>query len=186
MIGYAFCGSFCTLKKSFAVFREMAESGEELLPIVSENVWSTDTRFQTAKDFRESLTAVSGREVVHTIVDAEPLGPRVCLDMLIISPCTGNTLAKIASGITDTAVTMAAKAHLRNQKPILLAVSTNDGLSGAAKNIGTLLNRSHYFFVPFGQDDCEKKPRSLVSDMQKILPAAEAALEKKQLQPILC
>ena len=185
MIGYAFCGSFCTLKKSFAVFREMAERGEELLPIVSENVWSTDTRFQTAKDFCESLTAVSGREVVHTIVDAEPLGPRVCLDMLIISPCTGNTLAKIASGITDTAVTMAAKAHLRNERPVIVAVSTNDGLAGNAANLGALLNRRGYYFVPFGQDSAFKKPRSLVADFAKLPQTVDAALRGEQLQPML-
>ena len=165
MIGYAFCGSFCTLKKSFAVFREMAERGEELLPIVSENVWSTDTRFQTAKDFCESLTAVSGREVVHTIVDAEPLGPRVCLDMLIISPCTGNTLAKIASGITDTAVTMAAKAHLRADRTLVIA-------------------RKNVFFVPMFQDDPVGKPHSLVADFSRLIDTCAFAKNKKQIQKI--
>ena len=164
MIGYAFCGSFCTLKKSFAVFREMAERGEELLPIVSENVWSTDTRFQTAKDFCESLTAVSGREVVHTIVDAEPLGPRVCLDMLIISPCTGNTLAKLALGITDTSVTMAAKAHLRCDRPLVIALATNDAMSANFKNIAALIARKCVYFVPMKQDDPVGKPHSLVAD----------------------
>ena len=185
MIGYAFCGSFCTLKRSFAVFREMAESGEELLPIVSENVWSTDTRFQTAKDFRESLTAVSGREVVHTIVDAEPLGPRIALDMLIISPCTGNTLSKIANGIVDTPVAMAVKSTLRNHRPVLLAVSTNDGLGIGARNLGALMAMRGIYFVPFGQDDPIKKPQSLVAHFDRLVDAARAALNGEQLQPLL-
>ena len=184
MIGYAFCGSFCTLKKSFAVFREMAESGEELLPIVSENVWSTDTRFQTAKDFRESLTAVSGREVVHTIVDAEPLGPRIALDMLIISPCTGNTLAKIAAGITDTAVTMAAKAHLRADRTLVIALASNDALSANLKNIAALLERKNVFFVPMLQDDPAGKPHSLVADFTRLADTCAFAKNKKQIQKV--
>ena len=184
MIGYAFCGSFCTLKKSFAVFREMAESGEELLPIVSENVWTTDTRFQPAKAFCESLTAVSGREVVHTIADAEPLGPRICLDLLVISPCTGNTLAKIAAGITDTAVTMAAKAHLRADRTVVIALASNDALSANLKNIAALLERKNIYFVPMYQDDPVGKPHSLVADFSRLTETCALAKEKKQIQKI--
>lgn len=184
MIGYAFCGSFCTLKKSFAAFCEMAESGEELLPIVSENVWATDTRFQTAKDFCDRLAAVSGREVIHTIVGAEPLGPRVALDMLIISPCTGNTLAKIAAGITDTAVTMAAKAHLRADRTLVIALASNDALSANLKNIATLLERKNVFFVPMLQDDPVDKPHSLVADFSRLAETCAFAKNKKQIQKI--
>ena len=185
-IGFAMTGSFCTFRRVLKELETLSETGATIIPIMSRNAYETDTRFGTSEYFKGELLRICKNPILHTVRDAEPIGPKGYLDLLIIAPATGNTLAKLASGIADTSVTMAAKAHLRNQKPVLLAVSTNDGLSGAAKNIGTLLNRSHYFFVPFGQDDCEKKPRSLVSDMQKILPAAEAALEKKQLQPILC
>ncbi len=185
-IGFAMTGSFCTFRRVLKELETLSETGATIIPIMSRNAYETDTRFGTSEYFQGELLRICKNPILHTVRDAEPIGPKGYLDLLIIAPATGNTLAKLASGIADTSVTMAAKAHLRNQKPVLLAVSTNDGLSGAAKNIGTLLNRSHYFFVPFGQDDCEKKPRSLVSDMQKILPAAEAALEKKQLQPILC
>ncbi len=185
-IGFAMTGSFCTFRRVLKELETLAQTGATIIPIMSRNAYETDTRFGTSEYFQGELLRICNNPILHTVRDAEPIGPKGYLDLLIIAPATGNTIAKLASGIADTSVTMAAKAHLRNQKPVLLAVSTNDGLSGAAKNIGTLLNRSQYFFVPFGQDDCEKKPRSLVSDMQKILPAAEAALEKKQLQPILC
>lgn len=184
MIGYAFCGSFCTLGKSFEIFKQMAEDGKDLLPIVSENVWSTDTRFQAAQTFCGNLAKVSGHEVVHTIVDAEPLGPRVCLDMLIVSPCTGNTLAKIAAGITDTAVTMAVKAHLRSDRTVVIALASNDALSANLKNIAALLERKNVFFVPMFQDDPVKKPHSLVADFSRLRDTCEFAKNKKQIQKI--
>lgn len=184
MIGYAFCGSFCTLGRSLAVFREMAEQGEALLPIVSENVWATDTRFQKAKDFCDSLSAISGRTVIHTIADAEPLGPRISLDMLIISPCTGNTLAKVAAGITDTTVTMAAKAHLRADRTLVIALASNDALSANLKNIATLLERKNIFFVPMRQDDPIGKPHSLVADFSRLTDTCALAREQKQIQKI--
>lgn len=185
-IGFAMTGSFCTFRRVLKELEALAETGAVIIPIMSRNAYETDTRFGTSEFFREEVVRICKNPILHTVRETEPIGPKGYLDLLIIAPATGNTLAKLAAGIADSSVTMAAKAHLRNQKPVLVAVSTNDGLSGAAKNIGTLLNRRDYFFVPFGQDDCEKKPRSLVSDMTKILPAAEAALERQQLQPILC
>ena len=185
-IGFAMTGSFCTFSKVLTAIEELAGTGANIVPIMSNMSYSTDTRFGTAELFREQLTGITQNNIIHTISQAEPIGPKNFLDLLIIAPCTGNTLAKLASGIADTSVTLAAKAHLRNQKPILLAVSTNDGLGNAAKNIGALLNYKNMYFVPFGQDDHITKPNSLVADMTKILPAAEAALDFKQLQPILC
>lgn len=185
-IGFAMTGSFCTFRRVLKELEALAETGAVIIPIMSRNAYETDTRFGTSEFFREEVVRICKNSILHTVRETEPIGPKGYLDLLIIAPATGNTLAKLAAGIADSSVTMAAKAHLRNQKPVLVAVSTNDGLSGAAKNIGTLLNRRDYFFVPFGQDDCEKKPRSLVSDMTKILPAAEAALGRQQLQPILC
>jgi len=184
-VGLALCGSYCTYDKLFEIIPILAEK-YELVPIMSDTAAVTDTRFGSAAEFKGKLTALTGNSVVESIVDAEPLGPAKPLDALIIAPCTGNTLAKLAAGITDSAVTMAAKAHLRNGKPVIIAFSTNDGLSASAKNIGELLNRKHYYFVPFGQDDCAKKPRSLASDFALIPDTLEAALEGWQLQPIFC
>ena len=184
MIGFAFCGSYCTFAPAFAALRRLAEQGEELLPIFSFNAASTDTRFGHAADFIREAEAICHRPPVLTIPDAEPLGPALPLDALLIAPCTGNTLAKLAHGITDSAVTMAAKAHLRNGKPLVIAVSTNDGLGTSAKNIGMLMNMQNIFFVPFNQDDPIKKPNSLVADMTKIIPAVECALDKVQIQPL--
>lgn len=157
----------------------------ELMPILSFNAYNTDTRFGSAEEFRKEIEAICNRPIVHTISGAEPIGPKKLLDLLLIAPCTGNTLAKLAGGISDTPVTLAAKAHLRNARPVLVAVSTNDGLTGNAKNIGTLLNTKGYFFVPFGQDDPIKKEASLVAKMESIPDAVAAALNGKQLQPIL-
>ena len=185
MIGYAFCGSFCTLSKSFLYFEKMVRDGFDVLPIVSENVYSIDTRFQKASDFCDALTRVSGRELIHTVVGAEPLGPKISLEALVICPCTGNTLAKIANGINDTAVTMAVKAHVRNNKPVVIGISTNDGLGLNLKNLGTLFAAKNFYFVPFGQDDHNAKPKSLVADWNLIEQTIAHAKQQKQIQPIL-
>jgi dipicolinate synthase subunit B len=185
MIGYAMCGSFCTLSRSLEVMRSLALSGRDILPIMSPIVYSTDSRFTVADTFREQVRSVSGRDIVHTVEEAEPLGPRTPLEALVIAPCTGNTLAKLAHGVADTPVTMAAKSHLRNGRPVLIAPSTNDALAGAAENIGKLLVRKNIYFVPFGQDDPISKPTSMVADFEKIPQAIEAALAGKQLQPVL-
>ena len=184
MIGYAFCGSFCTLGKSFSLFQKMIADGTELLPIVSENVHTTDTRFQSAAAFCEGLAKSSGKDVIHSIVQAEPLGPKIALDCLIICPCTGNTLAKIANGITDTAVTMAAKAHLRSDRPLVIALASNDALSANLKNIAALRERKHVYFVPMQQDDPVNKPHSLVADFSKLEQTLALALAGKQMQKI--
>lgn len=185
-IGFALTGSFCTFSKVLKELERVAETGAKVIPIMSEIAYSTDTRFGTAEDFRNRIEAICKNPIIKTVREAEPIGPKGYLDILVIAPCTGNTLAKLASGIADSSVTMAAKAHLRNQKPVVIAPSTNDGLGNAAKNIGVLLNNKNLYFVPFGQDDHVKKPNSLVADMTKILPSLELALEGKQLQPILC
>ena len=185
MIGFAMCGSFCNFKAAFLELEKLIKSGEEVVPIMSYNVYSTDTRFGNAADFIDKAQEMCGRKVVHTLSQAEPLGPKIKLDCMCICPCTGNTLAKLAHSIADGPVTMAAKSHLRNGRPILLAVSTNDGLAGAAENIGRLLSRKHYFFVPFGQDDPQGKPTSLVADFTKIPEALTLAAKGKQIQPML-
>ena len=184
MLGYALCGSFCTHKKSLEVLRSLKEYGHELLPIVSENVYNTDTRFGYASSLCEELYKITGNEIIHTVVDAEPLGPKIQLDAMIISPCTGNTLAKLARGITDTAVTMAAKAHLRGDRPLVIALSSNDALSANLKNIATLLSRKHVYFVPMNQDDPEKKPHSLVADFSLLMPTLNAAFEGRQFRKL--
>lgn len=179
-------GSFCTFRKTLVQLEALAETGADITPIMSETAYSTDTRFGTAEGFVRSIEAICKKPIINTIVGAEPFGPRGLLDLLLIAPCTGNTIAKLAGGITDSCVTLAAKAHLRNLRPVLIAVSTNDGLGNAAKNIGILLNSKNIYFVPFGQDDCENKPNSLVANMSLIPEACAAALKKQQLQPILC
>lgn len=185
-MGFAMTGSFCTFSKVLKELELLSATGATIFPVMSEMAYNTDTRFGSCEDFRNRMEMICQNPIIKSIKEAEPIGPKSYLDLLIIAPCTGNTLAKMASGVTDSCVTMAAKAHLRNQKPVLIAVSTNDGLGNAAKNIGVLLNNKSVFFVPFGQDDCVKKPNSLVADMTKIVTAAEAALDFKQLQPILC
>ena len=184
-IGLAMCGSFCTFARVLDAFSALDREQYDLVPIQSQAAYATDTRFGAAADFRARLEALCGRPIIHTIEEAEPIGPKKLLDVLVIAPCTGNTLAKLAHGITDTTVTMAAKSHLRCGRPVVIAFSTNDGLSASAKNIGELLNRKHYYFVPFGQDDPEKKPTSLAADFELIGKTVEAALEGKQLQPLL-
>lgn len=182
MIGYAFCGSFCTHGVALRELRNLREAGYEVLPIMSETVWSTDTRFGTAKALCEEVQSICGREIVHTVVDAEPLGPSVRLEALVISPCTGNTLAKLANGITDTAVCMAAKAHLRSDRPLVISLASNDALSANLKNIATLLSRKHIYFVPMNQDDPEKKPHSLVADFSRLGDTLHAAMEGRQFR----
>ncbi len=184
-IGFALCGSFCTFSKVMPEVKALIDAGAEIYPIMSEIALSTDTRFGKAADFRKYLEDVSKNEIISSIKAAEPIGPKGYLDALVVAPCTGNTLAKIANGVTDSTVSMAAKANLRNDRPLIIAVSTNDGLSANAKNIGLLLPKKNVYFVPFGQDDCVNKPDSLVADMTKILPSIETALEGKQIQPIL-
>lgn len=183
-LGLAVCGSYCTFDKLFAAAEGLSEQ-YELVPVMSETAAETDTRFGAASAHLRRLRDICGRDVITTIAEAEPLGPSFPLDALVIAPCTGNTLAKLAHGVTDSAVTMAAKAHLRNGRPVVLALSTNDGLSGSAENIGRLLNRKNVYFVPFGQDDAEKKPCSLQADFSLIGESVEAALNARQLQPIL-
>ena len=164
-VGFALTGSFCTLDKALLAMEETAAAYPNIVPILSETTGSTDTRFGRGADFRQAAEEICGHRAVESIREAEPIGPKQLLDVLVIAPCTGNTLAKLAAGIADTAVTMAAKAHLRNGRPVVVAVSTNDGLGGAARNIGELLSRKHYYFVPFRQDDPVGKPTSLVAEM---------------------
>lgn len=183
-IGFALCGSFCTFDKVFPVMEELAKE-YEVIPILSHNACAIDSRFGSAAEHLQRAAKICKRQPLTTIAETEPIGPRRLLDLLIIAPCTGNTLAKLSHSIADSPVTMAAKSHLRNGRPVLVAVSTNDALAGAAENIGRLLSRRHYYFVPFGQDDPIKKPTSMVADFSKIPEAARYALEGKQIQPIL-
>lgn len=184
-LGFALTGSYCTIERTLPEIENLVLSGATVVPILSENFATVDTRFGRAADWIEKIEKICGRRSIRTIVEAEPIGPKKMFDALIIAPCTSNTLAKIATGITDGPVTMACKAHLRSARPVVLAISTNDALSGSAKNIGQLLNTKHFYFVPFGQDDVAKKPNSLVSHTELILPTVEAALEGHQLQPLL-
>lgn len=183
-IGFAMCGSFCTYSKVFEAMREVA-SIHTVLPIFSQNAATIDSRFGTAAAHLEKAEAICGTPPLLTIAQVEPIGPKKLLDALVIAPCTGNTLAKLAHSIADGPVTMAAKSHLRNGRPLIIAVSTNDALAGAAENIGRLLSRKHFYFVPFGQDDPAGKPTSMVADFSRLLPTLEAALEGRQLQPLI-
>ena len=183
-VGIAMCGSYCTFDKLFAALPSLAER-YELVPIMSERAATTDTRFGTAKEMRERLESICGAKAVTTIAEAEPLGPNKPMDALIIAPCTGSTMARLARGITDSSVTMAAKAHMRNGKPLVIAFSTNDALGGSAPSIAALLNRKNVYIVPFAQDSPEAKPFSAASDFSLILPTLAAALEGRQLQPVL-
>lgn len=184
-IGFGITGSFCTFDKIIPVLIDMKKMGADIFPVISEHAVSFNTRFWNAAEFKNKVEEICGRKAVCNIVDAEPIGPQNFLDVMVVAPCTGNTLGKLANAITDTSVTMASKAHLRNGKPLILAVSTNDGLSANAKNIGMLLNSKNVHFVPFGQDDAIKKCNSLVADMGKIISTIENVMEGKQLQPIL-
>ncbi|MBQ1283784.1 MAG: dipicolinate synthase subunit B [Clostridia bacterium] len=184
-VGYAMCGSFCTLKRAVEEIKVLKEKDFDIYPIMSPITYSTDTRFGKAADFISEVEEICGKKIICTVKDAEPIGPKGLLDVLVISPCTGNTLGKIANGITDSSVSMAAKAHLRNGRPLVLTIATNDALSASAKNIGSLMNTKNVYFVPFGQDDAFKKPTSLISDFSLIYDTVISALDGKQLQPIL-
>ncbi len=184
-IGFAVTGSFCTFKQAFAQMELLAQQGVHVIPIMSQNAYDTDTRFGRAADWIAKAEEVTGEKVIHTIAQAEPIGPKKLLDLLIIAPCTGNTLGKLAAGIYDTAPTLAVKSHRRNERPVLIAVSTNDALAASAASIGRLLALKGFYFVPFEQDDFRGKPTSCVADFTKILPAAQAALHGKQLQPMI-
>ena len=185
-IGVAFTGSFCTFAEAIETLKILKKEGAELYPILSFQTQRIDSRFGTAEDFRKRIEEVCGRRAMDSIETAEPIGPKALLDLLIIFPCTGNTIAKLACAITDSPVLMAAKAHLRNEKPLLLAISTNDALSMNLKNIGILMNVKNIYFIPFGQDAPHKKHNSMIAHLDRLLPAAEAALDGKQLQPVIC
>ena len=184
-IGFAMTGSFCTLSKVIAELEVLKKQNADIIPIMSEIVWNTDTRFGKAEDFKNRVLEITGNNIIHDIKSAEPIGPKNLLDALIVAPCTGNTISKMANGITDSCVAMAAKATLRNKCPVIIAVSTNDGLGTSAKNIGILLNKANIYFVPFGQDSAVLKPCSLVADFTKIPETVDAALQGKQIQPVL-
>ena len=183
MIGFAMCGSFCTLKRSFEILSSLCQT-YDVLPIMSPITYETDTRFGTAEDHITRAEELCGRKIVHTVEDAEPLGPAQPLEALVICPCTGNTLAKMARGITDTAVCMAAKAHLRSDRPLVIALASNDAMSANLGNIATLLNRKQVYFVPLKQDDPVSKPHSLVADFSLVEDALAAALDGRQLRPL--
>lgn len=184
-IGIAFTGSFCTYEKAMKELENLAKTGAELQCIFSEHSQEIDSRFGKAEDFLKQAEQITGKSVIKTIHQAEPIGPKSLLDLLVILPCTGNTVAKLANGITDTAVLMAAKAHLRNQKPLVVSLSTNDALGMNMKNIGMLLNAKNIYFIPFGQDDPVKKPNSMVAHTELLIPTLECALEGIQYQPVI-
>ncbi len=184
-VGFAVTGSFCTFHKVFPQIQNIVNQNARVMPIMSEISYTTDTRFGKAEENIRKLEEMTGEKVIGCIKDAEPIGPKKLLDILIVAPCTGNTISKLANGIADTTVTLAVKSHLRNKKPVVVAVSTNDGLGNNAKNIGVLENLKNIYMVPFGQDDCVEKENSVVADMNLIIPTAELALEGKQIQPVL-
>jgi len=184
-LGFAMCGSFCTFRTVLQQLRQLREEFAHIVPIMSENSYTTDTRFGPAAEFRQTMEDICGHPVLHTIAQTEPIGPKKLLDALVVAPCTGNTLAKLANGVADTSVTLACKAHLRNDRPVILAVSTNDGLGANGANLGRLLARKHIYFVPFGQDAPNAKPCSLVADFSRLGETVHAALEGRQIQPML-
>ncbi len=184
-VGFAVCGSFCTHEQVMQALEKLTELYETVVPIVSETVAATDTRFGSSQALLEKMEQLTGRKALCGIPSVEPIGPKGLLDVLVIAPATGNTIAKLAAGITDTTVTMAAKAHLRNGRPVVIAMASNDGLSAGAKNIGELLVRKHYYFVPFGQDSAVSKPGSLMADFDQLPETVDAALRGEQLQPVL-
>lgn len=180
-IGYCLTGSFCTFDKTISVIEKLVNSGHNVVPIMSENAYTMNTRFGKAVDIQNKIIEITGNSIIHTIEQAEPIGPKKMFDVLCVVPCTGNTLAKLANGIVDTTVTMAVKSHLRNSKPVVIGISTNDALGGAAKNIGTLLNYKNYYFVPFGMDNFEKKPKSMVCDFDKVCKTIEKAYNGEEI-----
>ena len=184
-IGFVLTGSFCTFSKTIPKMKELVKLGATIIPIMSFNAYNLDTKFGKAEDFIKEIEEITGNKIIHTIKDAEPIGPKKMTDIMVIAPATGNTMAKLANDIIDTPATMAAKSHLRNENPLVIAPSTNNGLSGNAMNIAKLLNMRNYYFVPFKQDNPITKPRSVVFDSEYIIPTLELALEGKQIQPIL-
>ena len=185
IIGYAMCGSFCTLEKSISQMRLLSAKGYSIQPFMSENVYSTDTRFGKCEDIRKTVEEICGKKIVHTITEAEPFGPSKPLDAMIVSPCTGNTLAKLAHGITDTAVCMAVKAHMRNDRSLIIALATNDALSASLQNIATMMSRKNVYFIPLSQDDPLKKPHSLVCDFEKTEETLISAINGKRAPKII-
>ena len=184
-IGCAMTGSFCTFTHAFGAWQKLSDTGAELIPIMSENAYSIDTRFYKAAEARDIFSEICGRDIIHTIPQAEPIGPKKLLDVLVIAPCTGNTLAKLSCGIADTAVTLAAKSHLRNDRPVVVAVSTNDALGRNGSSIGKLFSQNNFYFVPFGQDDFSGKPASCVAHFDRLVDTVNEALEGRQIQPLL-
>ena len=185
-IGFAFTGSFCTFKKVIEELKNIKKEKADIIPIMSFNSYNLDTKFGKAQEYINEIKEICEKEnIIHTIQGAEPIGPKKLTDIMVIAPCSGNTIAKLSNSIIDTPVTMAAKSHLRNNNPVVLAISTNDGLSGSAENIGKLLNRNNYFFVPFKQDNPITKPRSIVADFKYLIPTIEKALDREQIEPIL-
>lgn len=185
-VGFALCGSFCTFKKVIPQIKRLVDKGYRVMPIMSQTAYTTNTRFGTAKGFIEEIEKICNEKIIYTISDAEPIGPKELLDVLVIAPCTGNTLGKLANGISDTSVTLATKAHLRNARPVIIAVSTNDALGTSAKNIGVLLNSKNIYFVPMQQDDCINKPNSVVADFDYIVDTVSEVLACGiQPQPVL-
>lgn len=184
-IGFILTGSFCTFNKTIEQMENLKKQEADIIPIMSYNSYELDTKFGKAKEFIDKIETISGKNIIHTIQDAEPIGPKHLTDIMLIAPCSGNTIAKLANGIIDSPALMSAKSHLRNDNPLVIAISTNDGLSGSAENIGKLLNRNNYYFVPFRQDNPITKPRSLVFDPNLIVKTLELALEGEQIQPIL-
>lgn len=184
-IGFVLTGSFCTFKKTIPKIKELIKQGAKVLPIMSYNSYELDTKFGKAKDFISQIEEITNKKIIHTITEAEPIGPKKLTDIMIIAPCSGNTMAKLACDIIDTPAVMAAKSHLRNGNPLVIAPSTNNGLSGNAENIGKLLNRQNYYFVPFRQDNPITKPRSIVFDSEYIIKTIKFALDGEQISPIL-
>ena len=183
-IGFAMCGSFCTFSKALQQMEVLLSKGYEVIPIMSFNAYSTDTRFGKAKDICDKIRDLCQKDIICTIKDAEPIGPKKITDIMLVAPCTGNTLAKLANAVTDTPVTMAVKSHLRQQKPVIITIATNDALGASAQNIGKLMNTRHYYFVPFKQDNPLEKPNSLVADFSLIPDTLSYAFNHKQLQPV--
>lgn len=184
-IGFVMTGSFCTFRKTIDELKKIVKSGAKVVPIMSENSYTMDTKFGKARDFINEIEDITGTKILHTIQEVEPLGPKDMLDILVVAPATGNTMAKLANDIIDNSATMAVKSHLRKEKPVVIAISTNNGLSGAGENIGKLLNRKHYYFVPFRQDNPITKPRSVVFNPSYLIKTIEYALDGEQIQPIL-
>ena len=180
-IGYCLTGSFCTFEKSISTVKELVKKGYDITPIMSETAYNTSTRFGSAAEIVKKLEDIAKKKTIHTICDAEPIGPKKMFDVLVVAPCTGNTIAKLANGITDTAATMAVKSHIRNSRPVVIGVSTNDALGAAAKNIGMLMNYKNYYFVPFSMDNADKKPKSMVCDFTKIEETILLACEGKEI-----